>query len=359
MQLHNFYSGPSILPPSVIAQAQQALANFENTGLSLLEISHRSKEFAGIMEETQLLAKKLMGLNDDYEVIFLQGGASSQFYMIPANFLLQNETAGYIDTGVWAHAAMEEAKLFGSVAMVASSENENYSYIPKNPTLDLGLKYTHITTNNTIYGTQWREADIVRLRQNCDFLIADTSSDILSKPFDYNLFDVVYAGAQKNIGTSGTTLVAINKKALSKKNNSLPKMMDFAVHIANKSMKNTPAVFSVYITYLTLQWIAKTGLTEIGKRNREKANLLYDYIDQSDFYMGTVKKEDRSEMNVCFLLKEASLEKDFFAYAKSNGIIGIEGHRSVGGCRASIYNALPIESVQALIKVMEEYKMTK
>lgn len=359
MLLHNFYSGPSILPSSVIAQAQQALANFENTGLSILEISHRSKEFVGIMEVTQLLAKKLMGLNDDYEVIFLQGGASSQFYMIPANFLSPNETAGYIDTGVWAHAAMEEAKLFGKVAVIASSEKENYNYIPKNLTLDAGLKYTHITTNNTIYGTQWREADIIRLRQNCDFLIADTSSDILSKPFDYNLFDVVYAGAQKNIGTAGTTLVAINKKTLSKKNNSLPKMMDYAVHIANKSMKNTPSVFSVYITYLTLQWIAKTGLTEIGKRNKEKATLLYDYIDQSDFYIGMVNKEDRSEMNVCFILKDASWEKDFFTYAKSKGIIGIEGHRSVGGCRASIYNALPIESVQALIETMEEYKMIK
>ncbi len=356
MQVHNFYSGPSILPKEVLQEAQAALLNFENTGLSILEISHRSKEFVAVMENARALAKKLLNLSDEYEVIFLQGGASSQFYMIPANFLAKNETAGYIDTGVWANGAMQEAKLYGNVAEIATSKNENYNHIPKDFTVPNNLKYIHITTNNTIYGTQWKAAEIEALRTHNAYLIADTSSDILCQNFDYSIFDVIYAGAQKNIGTAGATLVSIKKNILEKQNKNLPKMIDYSVHITNQSMKNTPAVFSVYISYLTLKWIEKTGLNAIEKNNKEKAALLYDFIDQSVLFQGTVKKEDRSIMNVCFVMNDKEKEDVFAKYAKEKGIVGIEGHRSVGGFRASIYNALPLSSVQYLVDAMQQFE---
>jgi len=356
MKKVNFYSGPSILPQEVLDGCKAAIDDFAGMGLSILEISHRAKPFVDVMDGARSLIKELMGLNDDYEVLYLQGGASTQFFMIPYNLLDADDTAGYVDTGTWAHGALEEAKLFGNVHVIASSKDSNYDNIPK--ALDLGdrrPKYIHITTNNTIYGTQWSTEEIEILRGESDILIADMSSEIFSREIDYRLFDVIYAGAQKNMGIAGATVVVIKKSILGKIHRPIPKMIDYRVQIENGSMKNTPSVFAVYASYLTLQWIKKQGLTNIYATNTRKTQKLYEAIDKSGVFFGNVAKGDRSMMNVCFSLRDQSLEAQFSAFAKERGIVGIEGHRSVGGFRASLYNAMPENGVDVLIAAIQDF----
>ena len=356
MKKINFYSGPSILPQEVLDGCKAAIDDFAGMGLSILEISHRAKPFVDVMDGARSLVKELMGLDDDYEVLYLQGGASTQFFMIPYNLLDTDDTAGYVDTGTWAHGALEEAKLFGNVHVIASSKDSNYDHIPK--ALDLGdrrPKYIHITTNNTIYGTQWCQEEIEILRGESDILVADMSSEIFSRDIDYRLFDVIYAGAQKNMGIAGATIVVIRKSILGKVHRPLPKMIDYRVQIENGSMKNTPSVFAVYASYLTLQWIKKQGLSNIYATNTRKAQKLYEAIDNSGVFFGNVAKGDRSMMNVCFSLRDRSLEAKFSAFAKERGIVGIEGHRSVGGFRASIYNAMPKSGVDVLIAAIRDF----
>ncbi len=356
MKKINFYSGPSILPQEVLDGCKAAIDDFAGMGLSILEISHRAKPFVDVMDGARSLVKELMGLSDDYEVLYLQGGASTQFFMIPYNLLDADDTAGYVDTGTWAHGALEEAKLFGNVHVIASSKDSNYDHIPK--ALDLGdrrPKYIHITTNNTIYGTQWSTEEIKILRGESDILVADMSSEIFSQEIDYRLFDVIYAGAQKNMGIAGATVVVIKKSILGKIHRPIPKMIDYRVQIENGSMKNTPSVFAVYASYLTLQWIKKQGLTNIYATNTHKAQKLYEAIDKSGVFFGNVAKGDRSMMNVCFSLRDRSLEAKFSTFAKERGIVGIEGHRSVGGFRASLYNAMPESSVDVLISAIQDF----
>lgn len=357
MKKINFYSGPSILPQEVLDQCKAAIDDFAGMGLSLLEISHRAKPFVDVMDGARNMVRKMMGLSDEYEVLYLQGGASTQFYMIPYNLLGTNDTAGYIDTGTWAHGALTEAKLFGNVHVIASSAASSYDHIPKQWDMgDRRPKYIHITTNNTIYGTQWSTDDIKLLRQETDILVGDMSSDIFSREIDYSLFDVIYAGAQKNMGTAGATAVVIKKSILGKIERQIPKMIDYRVQIEQGSMKNTPSVFAVYVSYLTLLWIQKQGVQNIYAANIRKAQKLYDAIDSSALFIGNVVKEDRSMMNVTFSLKDKTKEAAFSAFAKERGIVGIEGHRSVGGFRASIYNAMPESGVDVLIAAMREFE---
>ena len=356
MKKINFYSGPAILPNEVLLQAQASIIDFEGMGMSILEISHRAKPFVAVMDSARTMVKTLMKLGDDYEVLFLQGGASSQFYMLPYNLLGETETAGYIDTGTWAHGALTEAKNFGKVHVIASSQASSYNHIPKQWNFSsTPYKYIHITTNNTIYGTQWQVAAIEKLRQHSDILVADMSSDIFSREIDYTLFDVIYAGAQKNMGIAGTTVVVVRKPILGKVNRAIPKMLDYRMQIENGSMKNTPSVFAVYVSYLTLKWIQQQGLTTIYKQNISKAQSLYRAIDESALVEGTVAIEDRSMMNVCWRMKDNTLEAAFAEYAKQQGIEGIEGHRTVGGFRASIYNAMPQSGVATLIQTISDF----
>ena len=360
MKKINFYSGPSILPQEVLDGCKSAIDDFAGMGLSILEISHRAKPFVDVMNGARAMVKELMGLGDEYEVLYLQGGASSQFFMIPYNLLDSNDTAGYIDTGTWAHGALEEAKLFGSVHVIASSQSSTYDHIPKQWDMgDRRPKYIHITTNNTIYGTQWSPHYIKMLRDETDILIGDMSSDIFSRDIDYSLFDMIYAGAQKNMGVAGATVVVIRKSILGQIHRPLPKMLDYSVQIENASMKNTPSVFAVYASYLTLQWIKKQSLQSIYATNIRKAEKLYGAIDSSDIFIGNVAKEDRSMMNVCFTMKDKTQDAAFSAFAKDRGIVGIEGHRSVGGFRASIYNAMPESGVDVLIQAMKDFQVNK
>lgn len=355
-KVHNFSAGPAILPQSAIDAAVEALQNFAGTGLSLIEVSHRSKEFEAVVSEATGLVKTILGLGDDYEVIFLQGGASMQFDMIPMFFLGEGEKAAYVNTGVWASRAIKEAKLFGQVEVVASSEDKNFSYIPKNYEIPADAKYFHCTSNNTIYGTEmFGFPDTKGVPVICDM-----SSDIFSRPIDAGKFDMIYAGAQKNMGPAGTTLVIIKKSFLAKKaNRTLPVMMDYNVHIANGSMYNTPSVFAIFVCMHTLRWIHEMGLEKMEIRNREKADLLYAEIDRNSLFTGTVDKADRSRMNVNFVLNNKELESEFLAFCKSKNLSGLKGHRSVGGLRASLYNALPIESVQVLVDAMQEFEKAK
>ncbi|MFN8308930.1 MAG: 3-phosphoserine/phosphohydroxythreonine transaminase [Chitinophagales bacterium] len=356
----NFYSGPAILPETVKQQAIAAIHNFAGTGLSILEISHRAKPFVEVMEEARALTRKLMGLNDEYSVLFLQGGASSQFYMIPYNLLRKNETAIYFDTGTWAHGALIEAQLFGKVHVACSSKSSNYNHIPKE--WDLGAerpRYAHITTNNTIYGTQWSISELNRLKAALPketLLVADMSSDIFSRQIDYSAFDLIYAGAQKNMGIAGATMVAVRKSILRENVLPMPKMVDYKVHIENDSMKNTPSVFAVYVSWLTLKWIAAQGIENLSEANERKAMALYHVIDQSGIFKGTVNKADRSMMNVCFVSGDAAVDQAFLAFAKQRDMVGLEGHRSVGGFRASIYNAMPESGVQQLIAAIRDFE---
>lgn len=353
--VHNFNSGPSVLPKEVFEQASQAILNFNNTGLSILEIGHRTSWFQEVMDEAVALAKELMQLDDEHEVLFLHGGASTQFFQVPMNLLDEKASAAYLDCGTWGTKAIKEAKLFGMVDMVASSKDKDYTYIPKGYTIPSHSAYFHYTTNNTIEGTQMHEVPATDVP-----LVADMSSDILSRALDYNRFALVYAGAQKNVGAAGVNLVIVKKDILGRVSRKLPSMMDYRNHIENGSMLNTPPVFAVYVCMLTLRWLKKQGgVPVIEKRNAEKAALLYNTLDALPLFTPKVAREDRSLMNVVWIMKDAGLEKDFLAECKAAGMIGIKGHRTVGGFRASLYNALTIESVQALTDLMTDFANRK
>lgn len=349
--IHNFNAGPSILPKTVFEQASQAVLSYNNSGLSILEIGHRTPSFQAIMDEARGLLKELMQLDDDHEVLFLHGGASTQFMQVPMNLLSDKETAAYTDTGVWGGKAIKEAKLFGNVEVVCSSKESNYTFIPKDFAVPNDAKYLHITTNNTIYGTQWQ-----KIPYTSNSLVADMSSDILSRALDFNKFDLIYAGAQKNIGAAGVNIVVVNKNCLGKVKRTIPTIMDYRNHINEGSMLNTPPVFAIYVCMLTLRWLKKQGgVAAIEKINNQKADLLYNEIDANPLFTGTVAKEDRSKMNVCFVMENATIEEKFLQFAIENNIYGIKGHRSVGGFRASLYNALPLESVKYLVELMADF----
>ncbi|WP_454986601.1 3-phosphoserine/phosphohydroxythreonine transaminase [Capnocytophaga bilenii] len=352
MKVHNFSAGPAILPASVLEKASEALLNFDNTGLSVAEVSHRSAQFVKVIERARALALELAGLDNSYEALYLQGGASMQFLMVPYN-LLENKAA-YIDTGTWANKAQKEAALFGEVQVIASSKEQGYKSIPKNVVVPTDIDYLHITTNNTIYGSEFHS-----IPKSAAPIVADMSSDIFSRSLDYSQFGLVYAGSQKNLGASGSTLVLVKKDLLGKVSRKLPSMMDYQLHIKNESMFNTPSTFSVYVNMLVLEWIkAEGGLAAMEKRNKEKANLLYSEIDRNALVVGYTAKEDRSLMNVVFNLTDESTKDRFDALCKEANISGMKGHRSVGGYRASIYNAMPLESVQVLVEVLKEFERT-
>ncbi len=349
--IHNFNAGPSILPKTVFEQASEAVLNYKNSGLSILEIGHRTSTFQAVMDEAKALLKELMKLDDDHEVLFLHGGASTQFMQVPMNLLGDKETAAYSDTGVWGAKAIKEAKLFGNVEIVCSSKESNYTFIPKDFAVPNDAKYFHITTNNTIYGTQWQ-----KIPHTSNSLVADMSSDILSRVLDFNKFDLIYAGAQKNIGAAGVNIVVVNKNCLGKVKRNIPTILDYRNHIKEGSMLNTPPVFAIYVCMLTLRWLKEQGgVDAIEKINNEKASILYNEIDANPLFKGTVAIEDRSKMNVCFVMDNVEIEEKFLQYVKENDIYGIKGHRSVGGFRASLYNALPLESVKYLVELMKNF----
>lgn len=354
MTVHNFNAGPAILPKDVITEASKSVTEFNNSGMSILEISHRSKDFQAVIDETVSLVKEISGLGDAYKILFLQGGASTQFGMIPLNLLDTNETAGYVNTGTWAKKAQKEAKLFGSVHELASSEASTYNYIPKDYEIPSDLKYLHLTSNNTIYGTEYQAYPKSPVP-----VVIDMSSDIFSRRMDLSQFDLIYAGAQKNIGPAGVTLVIIKESLLGKVNRTIPTMSDYRTHIKDGSMFNTPPVFSIYVMMLTLRWIKKTGLATIESINKEKADTLYNAIDNNPLFKGTVAKEDRSWMNVNFIMENREWEPEFLQFAKENKCIGLAGHRSVGGFRASLYNALTLDSVKHLVSLMDAFAKIK
>ena len=350
--IYNFNAGPSILPKEVFIKASEAVINYNNTGLSILEMGHRTSEFSAIMEEARALVKELMKLDEEHQVLFLHGGASTQFMQVPMNLLDTKDTAAYADTGVWSSKAIKEAKLFGKVEVVCSSKEKNYSFIPNDFAVPNDARYLHITTNNTIFGTQWKS-----IPTTSNILVADMSSDIFSRQLDFNAFGLIYAGAQKNIGAAGVTLLIVNQQILGKTKRTIPTIMDYRNHIAEGSLLNTPPVFAVYVCLLTLRWLKEQGgISAIEKLNTEKANALYKEIDSNELFTTVVNPSDRSKMNVCFMLKDNSLEKSFLEYVNTKGIIGIKGHRLSGGFRASLYNALPMSSVQVLIDAMQSFK---
>jgi phosphoserine aminotransferase len=352
MKIYNFNAGPSILPKYTIENSAKAILELENSGLSILEISHRSKDFQKIVDDTVALVKEVLNVPQEYSVLFLGGGASMQFAMIPYNLLGENQTAAYLETGAWAKKAIKEAKLFGNVNVVASSADKNFTYIPKNFTVPDDSAYFHVTTNNTIYGSEIKEDYKVNVP-----MVADMSSNIFSKPIDVSKYSLIYAGAQKNLGPAGVTLVIINPDILGKIERKIPSMLDYKIHIKNNSLYNTPPVFAIYASYLTLQWLKNSGgVAAIDKCNEAKAKLLYDEIDRNSIFNGTVEKESRSRMNVCFLANTPENEAEFTKFAAERGMVGIKGHRDVGGFRASLYNAMPIDGVQALVDTMKEFE---
>ncbi|MDH6354298.1 phosphoserine aminotransferase [Dysgonomonas sp. PH5-45] len=352
MKKHNFNAGPCVLPKSAIDSAIAAIKDFDGTGIGLLEISHRTPGWERIMAETEQLWKDLLNIPEGYRVIFVGGGASTQFCYVPFNLL--NKKAAYLQTGVWAKKAAKEAKLFGEVEIVASSEDANYSYIPKDYKIPTDADYFHITTNNTIYGTE------IHTDMDCPVnLIADMSSDIMSRPVDVSKYAMIYGGAQKNVGPAGVTFIIIREDILGKVDRQIPTMLDYRTHMKEDSMFNTPPVFPIFVMHETLKWVKELGgLEAMYKINKQKADLLYNEIDRNSVFVGTAKKEDRSLMNICFVMAEGYKDKeaDFMAFAKERGMVGIKGHRSVGGFRASTYNACPIESVQALVDCMQEFE---
>ena len=347
-KIHNFSAGPAILPQEVIQNCSDAILNFAGTNLSLIEVSHRSKEFVAVMNEARSLVKKIMKLGDDYEVMYLQGGASMQFVMTAMNLL--ETKAAYTKTGTWAKNAIKEAQAFGKVDVLGSSEDKNFSYIPKDFVISEDYDYFHCTSNNTISGTQMQAFPVCPTS-----LVCDMSSDIFSRDLDFSQFDLIYAGAQKNMGPAGTTLVVVKKSILGKVSRHIPTILTYQTHIEKESMFNTPSVFAVYGCLQTLKWIDKQGLSHIEKINTDKANLLYNAIDGNDSFEGTTATEDRSKMNVTFVLKDESKNAAFLDACAEAKINGIKGHRSVGGFRASMYNALGLESVQALVDVMNKF----
>ena len=352
MKKHNFYAGPSILSEYTIKNTADAVLNFAGTGLSLLEVSHRGKEFVAVNDEARALVKELLDIPATHEVVFLGGGASLQFCMIPFNLL--KKKAAYIDTGTWASKAIKEAKLFGEVDVVASSADKNYTYIPKHYTVAPDSEYLHYTTNNTIYGTEYHKIPEVSVP-----LVSDMSSDIFSRPIDVSKYDAIYAGAQKNLAPAGVTIIIVRKDALGHVDRPIPTMLDYNTHIKKDSMFNTPPVLPIFSALQTLKWYKQQGGVKVlQKKNQEKAAVLYDEIDRNKLFRGTVATEDRSLMNVCFVMNDEykELEKEFADFATAAGMIGIKGHRSVGGFRASLYNAMPIESVKALVQTMKEFE---
>ena len=356
MKKHNFNAGPCVLPKQAIESAIEAIRDFDNTGIGILEISHRTPGWERVMAETEQLWRDLLNIPDDYAVLFLGGGASTQFFEVPAN--LMKKKAAYLQTGVWAKKAAKEAKFYGEVEIVASSEDKNYTYIPKGYKIPTDADYFHITTNNTIYGTEIHE-DI----DSPITLVADMSSDIVSRPVDVKKYGLIYGGAQKNVGPAGVTFVIVRKDLLGQTGRNLQTMVDYRTHIGdeprNNSMFNTPPVFPIFVMHETLKWVKELGgVEEMYKRNKKKAELLYNEIDRNSLFVGTAVKEDRSLMNVCFVMAPGheALESEFMAFAKEKGMVGIKGHRSVGGFRASIYNACPLESVEALVACMQEFE---
>ncbi|MHA4895031.1 3-phosphoserine/phosphohydroxythreonine transaminase [Pedobacter sp. PWIIR3] len=345
---HNFGAGPCILPQEVFKQASQAVLDFKD-GLSILEISHRTPEFESVVEETTKLIKELMNIPEGYSVLLLQGGASLQFAMVPMNLLPEGQTASYLETGVWANKAIKEVAFFGKANVVASSKSANFTFIPKDFSIPEDSAYFHCTSNNTIYGTE-----LFNFPKTSVPVVCDMSSDIMSRVIDVSQFDLIYAGAQKNIGPAGLTVVIVKDEILGKSGRKIPSMLDYQVQIDGSSMYNTPPVFSIYTAMLNLRWLkSKGGVAEIEKENIAKARALYAEIDRNPLFKGTCEVEDRSRMNICFVMENPELEKPFLKYAEENGIEGIKGHRSVGGFRASIYNALPITSVHTLVELMQ------
>ena len=357
MKKHNFSAGPAILPASVIKEAARAVANYNGMGLSLLELSHRGPEFTAIIEEANALMKEIIGLPEGYQVLWLTGGASTQFFMAPFNLLNEGETATYTDTGVWANKAIKEAKHFGNVEVLCSSKEQNYNHIPKGYKIPKTAKYLHLTSNNTIYGTQ-----LHKFPKSPVPLVCDMSSDFLSRPFDPEQFGLIYAGSQKNLGPAGVTVVIVREDLLGTVQRVMPSMLDYRTFIKEDSMYNTPPVFPIYVSMLTLRWIKKSGgLKAMQRKAKTKGNLLYNEVDRNPLFKGTVAKEDRSLMNPCFVMEEkyAHLEEEFMKLCKANGMIGLKGHRSVGGFRASMYNAMPKSSVAALVTLMQEFAVEK
>ena len=352
MKKHNFYAGPSILTPTTIQKTADAVINFADTGLSILEVSHRSKEFQAVMDEAQALTKELLNLPDDYHVLFLGGGASLQFCMAPFNLL--NKKAAYMNTGTWATNAIKEAKIFGEVDVVASSEDSKFTYIPKDYVIPADADYFYYCSNNTIYGTELRKDPDSPVPMVCDM-----SSDIFSRPIDVSKYICIYGGAQKNLAPAGVTFVIVKNDCVGKVSRYIPTMLNYQTHIDGGSMFNTPPVLPIYAALLTLRWIkAQGGVKEMERRAIEKADMLYGEIDRNKLFVGTAKPEDRSRMNICFVMapEYKELEADFLKFATERGMVGIKGHRSVGGFRASCYNAMPKESVQALIDCMQEFE---
>ena len=352
MKKHNFNAGPCILPQIAIDNTAKAVKELNGIGLSLLEISHRSKDFQAIMDEAVALFKELLEIPEGYEVIFLGGGASLQFCMVPYNMM--NKKAAFLETGVWAKKAIKEAKLFGEVVTVATSSDRNFAYIPKGYDVPEDADYFHITTNNTIYGTE------IRKDFDCKVpLVADMSSDIMSRPIDISKYAIIYGGAQKNLGPAGVTFVIVREDMLGNVERQIPSMLDYRIHIKGGSMFNTPPTLPIFTVKETLKWIKSLGgLAAIEKMNIEKANLLYDAIDNSKMFVGTAEKDSRSLMNICFVMKDKYKDKQdaFMEFAQSHGMVGIKGHRSVGGFRASVYNAMPKESVQALVDCIRDFE---
>ena len=353
MKKHNYSAGPCILPQEVFEKSAQAILNFNNSGLSLLEISHRSKDFVAVMEEARALVLELLGLEGKgYQALFLSGGASLEFLMVPYNLMKVNGKAAYLDSGTWASSAIKEAKHFGETFVVASSKTNNYNFIPKGYSIPTDVNYFHCTSNNTIFGTQIHSFPETNIP-----LVCDMSSDIFSRVLDFSQFDLIYAGAQKNMGPAGTTLVVVKEEILGKTGRTIPNMLDYQQHITKESMYNTPPVFPIYVSLLTLQWLKNQGgIAAIEKINNQKAELLYNEIDSNPLFEGTAAKEDRSNMNATFVLKNVSHQEQFDTLWKEACISGLTGHRSVGGYRASMYNALPLESVQVLVDVMQELR---
>ena len=356
MTLHNFNAGPSILPKTVLEEASSALLNFNGSGLSILEIGHRTPLFTPVMEEARALVRELMQLDEAHEVLFLHGGATLQFVQVPMNLLGANQVANYTETGTWSEKAIKEARLFGNVHIAGSSLYTGHTTIPKKLDLHTPGAYLQLTSNETIAGTQWQQ-----FPTDCGMpLVADMSSDIMSRVLDFNQFDLIYAGAQKNIGPAGVSLVVVNKNCLGKVDRPIPALMDYRLHIKEASMLNTPPVFAVYVILLTLRWLKEQGgVAAIEQKNKAKAKLFYDTLDALPLFHGPVAKEDRSMMNAVFLMQDPNLEKEFLTAAEQEGMVGIKGHRSVGGFRVSLYNALPLESVQAITSFMRAFANKK
>ncbi len=351
MKPHNFYAGPAILPKPVFQEAADAVLNFNGTGLSILEISHRSKEFTAVMEESQQLVKDLLNIPDTHEVLFLTGGASSQFYMTCMNILGSDQKAAYVDTGTWSTKAIKEAKNFGQIEVIASSKDQNYNYIPEIHGDCAEYRFTHITTNNTIFGTQYQNIPSLA----CP-LVADMSSDIFSRPLNIDKYDIIYAGAQKNLGPAGVTLVILRKDILGKVERNIPTMLNYQTHIDKGSSFNTPPVFPIYVSLLSLRWLKSIGgVAEIENINSAKAGKLYQTIDDSKLFFAPVRNEDRSKMNVVFKIRNEELQDDFLRFSTESDCIGIKGHRSVGGFRASIYNAMEMDGINKLCDVINDF----